>query len=43
MTGARAYVEPNRSDFRHRITTPASTIGFWLPEGSQPQMLAAVG
>jgi heptaprenyl diphosphate synthase len=40
MTGARADVEPTRSDFRHRITTPASTVGVWLPEGDLGTSLA---
>jgi heptaprenyl diphosphate synthase len=45
MTGARAAVE-GTTDFRHRNSTPASTIGPWLPEGalgaSLAQGLAAV-
>jgi heptaprenyl diphosphate synthase len=40
MTGARADVQPNRTDFRHRISTPASTIGPWLPEGALGESLA---
>jgi heptaprenyl diphosphate synthase len=40
MTGARADVEPTRPDFRHRISTPASTIGPWLPEGRLGESLA---
>src|SRR3712207_5116402 len=40
MTGARADVQPTRPDFRHRISTPASTIGPWLPEGDLGQSLA---
>jgi heptaprenyl diphosphate synthase len=42
MTGARAAVDGtsteasthSRSDVQHRISTPASTIGPWLPEGA---------
>jgi heptaprenyl diphosphate synthase len=39
MTGARAAV-PGTHDFRHRISTPASTIGPWLPEGALGGSLA---
>jgi heptaprenyl diphosphate synthase len=34
MTGARAAVERIRNTFRPRISTPASTIGPWLPPGA---------
>jgi heptaprenyl diphosphate synthase len=44
MTGARAAVEgtnpQSRHDFRHRISTPASTIGPWLPDGELGDALA---
>jgi heptaprenyl diphosphate synthase len=40
MSGARADVEPNRTDFRHPISTPASTIGPWLPDGRLGESLA---
>jgi hypothetical protein len=35
MTGARAAVDGRHpeAEVRHRISTPASTIGPWLPEG----------
>ena len=39
MTGARAAVH-GTDDFRHRISTPASTIGPWLPEGALGGALA---
>ena len=39
MTGARAAVE-GTTDFRHRISTPASTVGPWLPEGALGGSLA---
>ena len=49
MTGARAAVEGTMDDagaaagreIRHRIATPASTIGPWLPEGALGESLAA--
>jgi heptaprenyl diphosphate synthase len=34
MTGARAAVDGTPTEVRHRISTPASTIGPWLPEGA---------
>src|SRR5688500_13227515 len=40
MTGARAAVERIRNTFRHRISTPASTIGPWLPPGALGRALA---
>src|SRR3954469_25687650 len=40
MTGARAAVERIRNSFRHRISTPASTIGPWLPSGALGRSLA---
>jgi heptaprenyl diphosphate synthase len=40
MTGASASVTGTPNDFRHRISTPASTIGPWLPEGSLGESLA---
>jgi heptaprenyl diphosphate synthase len=40
MTGASASVTGTPSDFRHRISTPASTIGPWLPEGDLGASLA---
>ena len=40
MTGARAAVERIRNTFRHRISTPASTIGPWLPPGALGRSLA---
>jgi heptaprenyl diphosphate synthase len=39
MTGARAAVQGTH-DFRHRISTPASTIGPWLPQGDLGGSLA---
>src|SRR5688500_19241201 len=41
MTGARAAVEGTPSEVWHRISTPASTIGPWLPEGELGAALAA--
>jgi heptaprenyl diphosphate synthase len=42
MTGARAAVDGGKStEVRHRISTPASTIGPWLPEGHLGESLAA--
>jgi heptaprenyl diphosphate synthase len=40
MTGARAAVEGTPTEERHRISTPASTIGPWLPEGELGAALA---
>jgi heptaprenyl diphosphate synthase len=40
MTGARAAVERIRNTFRPRISTPASTIGPWLPAGALGEALA---
>jgi heptaprenyl diphosphate synthase len=41
MTGARAAVdEGTPSEVRHRISTPASTIGPWLPPGALGDALA---
>ena len=41
MTGARAAVDgtPHRGRW-HRVSTPASTIGPWLPEGALGASLA---
>src|SRR3712207_5578843 len=33
MTGARAATDGTHTEVWHRISTPASTIGPWLPEG----------
>src|SRR3954471_4131708 len=42
MTGASAAVDGGKStEVRHRISTPASTIGPWLPEGHLGESLAA--
>jgi heptaprenyl diphosphate synthase len=41
MTGARAAVDGTPTEVRHRISTPASTIGPWLPEGELGTALAA--
>jgi heptaprenyl diphosphate synthase len=41
MTGARADVDDGTSEVRHRISTPASTIGPWLPDGELGRSLAA--
>jgi heptaprenyl diphosphate synthase len=42
MTGARTAVNGGTAtDGRHRISTPASTIGPWLPEGALGESLAA--
>jgi heptaprenyl diphosphate synthase len=42
MTGASAAVDGSKStEVRHRISTPASTIGPWLPEGHLGESLAA--
>jgi heptaprenyl diphosphate synthase len=40
MTGARAAVEGTPTEVRHRISTPASTVGPWLPEGELGTALA---
>ncbi len=40
MTGARAAVDGTPTEVRHRISTPASTIGPWLPEGELGAALA---
>jgi heptaprenyl diphosphate synthase len=41
MTGARAAVDDaTPPEVRHRISTPASTIGPWLPEGDLGRSLA---
>jgi heptaprenyl diphosphate synthase len=40
MTGSRAAVDATRTDIRHRIATPASTIGPWLPDGALGRALA---
>jgi geranylgeranyl pyrophosphate synthase len=41
MTGARAAVDPGtHPEVRHRISTPASTIGPWLPPGALGDALA---
>jgi heptaprenyl diphosphate synthase len=40
MTGARAAVDGTPPEVRHRISTPASTVGPWLPEGALGNALA---
>ena len=40
MTGARAAVDGIPSEVWHRISTPASTVGPWLPEGELGAALA---
>jgi heptaprenyl diphosphate synthase len=40
MTGARAAVDGIPTEVWHRGSTPASTIGPWLPEGALGQALA---
>src|SRR5688572_8283710 len=40
MTGARAAVDGTPTEERHRISTPASSIGPWLPEGALGTALA---
>jgi heptaprenyl diphosphate synthase len=40
MTGARAAVDGSTSEVRPRISTPASTIGPWLPDGDLGRSLA---
>jgi heptaprenyl diphosphate synthase len=50
MTGARAVVDSTSeqagsdqagTDLRHRISTPASSIGPWLPDGALGESMAA--
>ena len=40
MTGARAELDGIPTEVRHRGSTPASTIGPWLPEGDLGMSLA---
>ncbi|MGY1718576.1 MULTISPECIES: polyprenyl synthetase family protein [unclassified Blastococcus] len=40
MTGARAAADGTPTEVWHRISTPASTIGPWLPEGDLGEALA---
>src|SRR5215217_1980073 len=40
MTGARAAADGTPTEVWHRISTPASTIGPWLPEGPLGKALA---
>jgi heptaprenyl diphosphate synthase len=40
MTGARAALDAMTPEVRHRISTPASTIGPWLPDGDLGRSLA---
>ncbi|TFV53284.1 polyprenyl synthetase family protein [Blastococcus sp. TF02A_35] len=40
MTGARAATDGTPTEVWHRISTPASTIGPWLPEGELGAALA---
>jgi heptaprenyl diphosphate synthase len=40
MTGARAEINGTPTDVRNRISTPASTIGPWLPDGPLGASLA---
>jgi heptaprenyl diphosphate synthase len=40
MTGARAETEGTSTEVWHRVSTPASTIGPWLPEGALGTALA---
>ncbi|RBY91572.1 polyprenyl synthetase family protein [Blastococcus sp. TBT05-19] len=40
MTGARAATDGIHPEVWHRISTPASTIGPWLPEGELGEALA---
>src|SRR5690349_17452673 len=40
MTGARAAADGTPTEVWHRISTPASTIGPWLPEGALGDSLA---
>jgi heptaprenyl diphosphate synthase len=41
MTGARAAADGTSTEVWHRISTPASTMGPWLPEGPLGEALAA--
>lgn len=41
MTGARAAADGTPTEVWHRISTPASTMGPWLPEGPLGVALAA--
>ncbi|MGY2128734.1 polyprenyl synthetase family protein [Blastococcus sp. SYSU DS0617] len=41
MTGARAAADGTPTEVWHRISTPASTMGPWLPEGTLGDALAA--
>jgi heptaprenyl diphosphate synthase len=41
MTGARAAADGTPTEVWHRISTPASTMGPWLPEGGLGDSLAA--
>jgi heptaprenyl diphosphate synthase len=41
MTGARAAADGTPTEVWHRISTPASTMGPWLPEGALGDSLAA--
>src|SRR5690349_17101749 len=40
MTGARAAADGTPTEVWHRISTPASTIGPWLPDGALGEALA---
>jgi len=40
MTGARAAADGIPNEVRHRISTPASSIGPWLPDGALGTSLA---
>jgi heptaprenyl diphosphate synthase len=40
MTGARASLEGTNPQVQRRISTPASTVGPWLPEGALGSSLA---
>src|SRR3712207_2688486 len=40
MTGARAAADGTPTEVWHRISTPASTMGPWLPEGALGESLA---
>ena len=40
MTGARAAADGTPTEVWHRISTPASTMGPWLPEGPLGEALA---
>lgn len=40
MTGARAAADGTPTEVWHRISTPASTMGPWLPEGALGDALA---